>query len=594
MAFVVALGGGTVARSAQIPDWLTVALTCAVIAAVGAAAGWLRTHLDVGPVRVLHDWSFALYVSGDLPHGAAHPRQSRRTQRVRRVAHRGGPRAGRRRPDGLARAARVSRRYRDPADRVRGVLRAAPGRSGRELYTGGRPIGASASGRSSARAAASWPTPATSSCRRSARGSPCGMNIEATARELPGLWLTPALRARIDAASMVPVGAAAGEALRLAPRGAFPAASALVTLLAMAWAWRYGMRVRWLVTVAGALAIVAAVYLRYHYAVDVARGRDAGGRRRRGGRQPSTAGSPGISGRSTPTGRSEAGRVSARPPDGRRLGPSTHRFGRVPRARAAARAAASNPSTCVALPEADDGAGDGRVAERPGDRHRARGARRGARRCAAAPRPVPDCARASVPGSLRVLRAPVVGGQRRGALARHRAGQEAGRHRRIDDDADVVCAGSRAGSRARWRGESSSTAAAGCAIGAMAAHALHLGDVEVRHADVPELARLLQVGQRAASLPRCRPPLSKSERLGPVELVEIDGVGLPGAAGCRPLPCGASGLQRVAMICPASSQTSEHLVNTYGRRLDPSSFRARATTSLGAAEAVDGAPCRSS
>ena len=62
MAFVAALGGGTVARSAQIPDWLTVALTCAVIAAVVPLLGWLRTHLDVGPVRVLHDWSFALYV----------------------------------------------------------------------------------------------------------------------------------------------------------------------------------------------------------------------------------------------------------------------------------------------------------------------------------------------------------------------------------------------------------------------------------------------------------------------------------------------------------------------------------------------------
>jgi hypothetical protein len=93
--------------------------------------------------------------------------------------------------------------------------------------------------------------------------------LEATARELPGLWLTPALRARIDAACMVPVGVAAGQALRLTPRDAFPAASALVTILSVAWAWRYRLRVRWVVTVVGALAIVAAVYLRYHYVAAV-------------------------------------------------------------------------------------------------------------------------------------------------------------------------------------------------------------------------------------------------------------------------------------------------------------------------------------
>ena len=71
---------------------------------------------------------------------------------------------------------------------------------------------------------------------------------------------------------MVPVGVAAGEALRLAPRDAFPAASALVTLLSMAWAWRYRLRVRWMVTVLGALVIVATVYLRYHYVADVLAG----------------------------------------------------------------------------------------------------------------------------------------------------------------------------------------------------------------------------------------------------------------------------------------------------------------------------------
>jgi membrane-associated phospholipid phosphatase len=94
----------------------------------------------------------------------------------------------------------------------------------------------------------------------------------ALARELPGLWLTPSLRALIDGGGMVPVGAARDAALGLAPRDAFPSGHALVTLLAIFWAWRYRMGVRWALTVIGGLLILATVYLRYHYVVDVLAG----------------------------------------------------------------------------------------------------------------------------------------------------------------------------------------------------------------------------------------------------------------------------------------------------------------------------------
>jgi membrane-associated phospholipid phosphatase len=96
--------------------------------------------------------------------------------------------------------------------------------------------------------------------------------LEATARELPGLWLTPGLREFVDAAGMVPAGASAADALRLAPRDAFPSGHTLVTLLSIAWAWRYRLRVRWLVTVAGVLLLAGTVYLRYHYVTDVLAG----------------------------------------------------------------------------------------------------------------------------------------------------------------------------------------------------------------------------------------------------------------------------------------------------------------------------------
>jgi membrane-associated phospholipid phosphatase len=71
---------------------------------------------------------------------------------------------------------------------------------------------------------------------------------------------------------MVPAGAAPGDVLRLAPRDAFPSGHTLVTLLSMAWAWRYRLRVRWPVTVLGVLLVLSTVYLRYHYVVDVLTG----------------------------------------------------------------------------------------------------------------------------------------------------------------------------------------------------------------------------------------------------------------------------------------------------------------------------------
>ncbi len=47
----------------------------------------------------------------------------------------------------------------------------------------------------------------------------------------------------------------------------------LVTLLAVAWAWRYRLGVRWIVTIAGALPlIVAALYLRGQYLTSVLAG----------------------------------------------------------------------------------------------------------------------------------------------------------------------------------------------------------------------------------------------------------------------------------------------------------------------------------
>ena len=269
MAFVIALGGGAIARSAQIPGWPIVVMTCAAIAVTVPLLGWLRTHLDVAPMRVLHDWSFALYV-----------------YLIYRMV----------------------------------LLQAGPGWSGRVFDAwlidadrwmfGGDPTVWFASVAHpivtevlQLAYAMFWLLPLAVAVEIYARGREwrfrqwvfvcgCGFfasyagylimpavgprftlhTLEATARELPGLWLTSGLREFVDAGGMVPTGVSASEALRLAPRDAFPSGQTLVTLLSIAWAWRYRLRVRWTITVVGALLLIGTVYLRYHYVADVLAG----------------------------------------------------------------------------------------------------------------------------------------------------------------------------------------------------------------------------------------------------------------------------------------------------------------------------------
>jgi membrane-associated phospholipid phosphatase len=97
-------------------------------------------------------------------------------------------------------------------------------------------------------------------------------DIPSVERELPGLWLTPALRSFVDGGGLVPPGLSQEAAAALAPRDVFPSGHTMMTAMAMFWAWRLRLRSRWGVWLVGTLLIVATMYLRYHYAVDVAAG----------------------------------------------------------------------------------------------------------------------------------------------------------------------------------------------------------------------------------------------------------------------------------------------------------------------------------
>ncbi len=89
-------------------------------------------------------------------------------------------------------------------------------------------------------------------------------------QELPGLVLTPALRALVNEGGGIEPGAANPE--KVVNRDCFPSGHTMMTLLTIVLAWRYRSSVRLLVTIIGASLIVATVYLRYHYVVDLIAG----------------------------------------------------------------------------------------------------------------------------------------------------------------------------------------------------------------------------------------------------------------------------------------------------------------------------------
>lgn len=88
--------------------------------------------------------------------------------------------------------------------------------------------------------------------------------------DLPGVWLTESLRDFVNTGESIPKGVA--NAVAFAQRDIFPSGHTQVTLVALYIAFTDKIRTRWLMLPLGTLLIVSTVYLRYHYAVDVAAG----------------------------------------------------------------------------------------------------------------------------------------------------------------------------------------------------------------------------------------------------------------------------------------------------------------------------------
>jgi membrane-associated phospholipid phosphatase len=88
--------------------------------------------------------------------------------------------------------------------------------------------------------------------------------------ELPGVFLTNGIRDIINAGESIPKGAA--NALALAQRDVFPSGHTQMTLIVMYFAATYKLTSRYVLYTFGTLLIVATVYLRYHYVIDVLAG----------------------------------------------------------------------------------------------------------------------------------------------------------------------------------------------------------------------------------------------------------------------------------------------------------------------------------
>ncbi len=94
-------------------------------------------------------------------------------------------------------------------------------------------------------------------------------DFSALDRDLPGLLLTPYLRWFVNAGESIPMGVPNAVALVGTQRDVFPSGHTMMTLVLVWLSAKYRLHVRWFMYVVGTLLIIATVYERYHYVVDL-------------------------------------------------------------------------------------------------------------------------------------------------------------------------------------------------------------------------------------------------------------------------------------------------------------------------------------
>jgi membrane-associated phospholipid phosphatase len=91
-------------------------------------------------------------------------------------------------------------------------------------------------------------------------------------RDLPGVLLTPYLRWFVNAGGSVPLGVPDEVAIAGTQRDVFPSGHTMMTLVLIYLSAKFRAKSRYFIYVTGVLLIIATVYQRYHYVVDILAG----------------------------------------------------------------------------------------------------------------------------------------------------------------------------------------------------------------------------------------------------------------------------------------------------------------------------------
>jgi membrane-associated phospholipid phosphatase len=269
MAFATAIGAGTLVVLPRVPAWLEIVVPCALIVAGVPLVAWLRTHLDLAPIRALHDWALIIVI----------------LVTYRAVVLLAGPAHGGQVVDPWLVAADRWLFGTDPTVWLHRIASPALTEVLQIAYalffTFPILVAAEVYARRSDSEFRQWMFTCGAACFLAYAGylllPAVGPrftlhDVSALDRELPGLWLTPTLRAATSAGGPVAAGMQDSVAMAGAARDGFPSGHVAVTVVAIWWGWVSRLRVRWVLSVAGALMAFGAVYLRYHYVVDVLAG----------------------------------------------------------------------------------------------------------------------------------------------------------------------------------------------------------------------------------------------------------------------------------------------------------------------------------
>lgn len=89
-------------------------------------------------------------------------------------------------------------------------------------------------------------------------------------RELPGLVLTEPFRDLIDAGNNIQT--EMDDPYKFVNRDCMPSGHTMMSILAIFMVWHLRTRWRWLITIGGISIVIATIYLRYHYVVDLIAG----------------------------------------------------------------------------------------------------------------------------------------------------------------------------------------------------------------------------------------------------------------------------------------------------------------------------------